>query len=319
MMRRRGGSAWRGLEAAWWGLACVLGRRGAGGGGRAGVARRVGGGGVLHAALTWCGGSAATAAGSCMIQRGGVVSSWRWQGLGRQVGAAWWWVGGRGMACHVGGGDEAGMATAVVVHVHGGPASGKKEKKKKKQKENLCIKPKSGTSPTVSFLWRRLWRWSACVVGREEKKPPRGVALRGNGSPRPVATSPPSYILDTATAPTHTTAISAQPVWPPLPQPMQDAADRSTTIPAVRKDDAHTPSAASASYASCHLLPSAPTPPAAVPHYTHYEEAVDDKLGFGPANKISTFPTRTQDPHSANLLRASPVMTPHPPISAPQI
>ncbi|KAI9434227.1 hypothetical protein H4582DRAFT_2060407 [Lactarius indigo] len=80
---------------------------------------------------------------------------------------------------------------------------------------------------------------------------------------RRVATSPPSCILDTATVPVHTTAIPVWSVWPPLPQPTQDAADGSTTT--LRKDDAHTPSAASAGYASHHHPPSAPTPPLPFP------------------------------------------------------
>ncbi|KAI9436904.1 hypothetical protein H4582DRAFT_2077904 [Lactarius indigo] len=80
---------------------------------------------------------------------------------------------------------------------------------------------------------------------------------------RRVATSPPSCILDTATVPVHTTAIPVWSVWPPLPRPTQDAADGSTTT--LRKDDAHTPSAASTGYASHHHPPSAPTPPPPFP------------------------------------------------------
>ncbi|KAI9431097.1 hypothetical protein H4582DRAFT_2063088 [Lactarius indigo] len=211
MMRRRSGSAWRGLEAACWGLAWWWAR--------------------------W----------------GGAAGRW-WRGLARSIDVA------RRVS-----GDGSGVLRDIT--------------------------GRRGIKLEVAGSWTPGWGGV--------------VAVEVVRSPRPVATSPPSYILDTATAPTHTTAISAQPVWPPLPQPMQDAADRSTTIPAVRKDDAHTPSAASASYASHHLLPSAPTPPAAVPHYTHYEEAVDDELGFGPANKIS------HAMHLAPHLAGPPTTSPH--------
>ncbi|KAI9434948.1 hypothetical protein H4582DRAFT_2059784 [Lactarius indigo] len=103
-----------------------------------------------------------------------------------------------------------------------------------------------------------------------------------------VATSPPSCILDTATVPVHTTAIPVWSVWPPLPRPTQDAANGPSRI-YHHTMQGRCPHPICGERQLCKPPPPSlgPNTPAAIPHHTHHEEAADDELSFGPADKIS--------------------------------
>ncbi|KAI9429863.1 hypothetical protein H4582DRAFT_2064580 [Lactarius indigo] len=286
------GRQWRGLDGAWWALAWRAG----------GVAP------VVVGALGWHAGSAVAGLDGvwwALAWHVGVMAPVVVGALGWHAGSAvagldgtWWvlaWRVGVVVPVVVGAlGWRAGsvVARSCMPHWCGVKASGDGSGVLRAIRGQRGVKLEEagswapGCGGVVAGCGGGLHAWW------EEKKknpiiPPLDEFFLSRHTHR-VATSPPSCILDTATVPIHTTTIPVWSVWPPLPWPMQDAADGPSRI-------YHHTTQGRRPHPVCseHRLYKPPPPslgpntPAAIPRHTHHEEVADDELGFGPADKIS--------------------------------